>query len=86
MGFTLMQSCFLLGIVRSNRWCVVDLDAAPLLVLAVVEGQLPATLVLWCAQPQSHQVPAGRWWREVFVRCPGVKDVVVGQELDVTNF
>lgn len=75
----------LLGIVGRNRRGVINLDATPLLVFAVVEGQLPATLILWCAQPQPHQVSARRWWRVVLVCCPGVQDVVVGQELDVTN-
>ena len=45
----------------------------------------PATLVLRCAQPQPHQVPARRWRWEVLVGCPGVEDVVVRQELDVAD-
>ena len=75
----------LLGIVRSNWWCIIDLNATPLLVFAVMEGQFPTTLVLGCAQPQPHQVPTRRWRWEVFVCCSGVEDVVVRQELDVTD-
>ena len=75
----------LLGIVRRNWWCIINLDATPLLVFAVMEGQFPTTLVLGCAQPQPHQVPTRRWRWEVFVCCSGVEDVVVRQELDVTD-
>lgn len=85
MGRTLMQAYYLLGIIRSNRWCVVDLDATPLLVLAVVERQLPAALLLRCAQPQPHQVPTGRWRWVVLVCRPSMEDMVVGEELDITN-
>lgn len=50
-----------------------------------MEWQLPATLVLWCAQPQPHQMSAGRWWWVVLVCCPGMQNMVVRQELDVTD-
>ena len=38
----------LLRILWRYRRCIINLDTSPLLVLAVVEGQPPATLILWC--------------------------------------
>lgn len=75
----------LLRIQRRHRRGVVDLDAAPLLLVAVPEGQLPAALVLRRREPEAHQVPAGRGGRVVGVRRAGVQDVRVGQELDVAD-
>lgn len=85
LALVAFSAFFLLGIVWRNGRCVIDLDTTPLLVLAVMEGQLPTTLILWCTQPQPHQMPARRWWREVLVRRPGVQNVVVRQELNVAN-
>lgn len=75
----------LLRIQRCHRRVIVDLDAAPLLLLAVVERQLPPAFLLGRAQPQPHQVAPRRRRRIVLVRRAGVQDVVVGQELDVAN-
>lgn len=75
----------LLRIQRRHGRVVVNLDPSPLLLLAVVERQFPSALLLRRAQPQPHQVTPRRWRRKVLVRCAGMQDVVVGQELDVAN-
>lgn len=62
----------LFRILWRNRRGIVDLDATPLLLLAIMERQLPATLLLGRAKPQPHQVPPGRWRRKVLVCSPRV--------------
>lgn len=70
---------------RSNRWVVIDLNTTALLVVAVLERQLPSTLTLRCGEPQTHQMASGQWRSVVLVGGSGVENVVVGQELDITN-
>jgi len=50
-----------------------------------MEGQFPATLFLWRAQPQPHQVAAGSWRRVVLVLSTGMEHMLVRQNLDVAD-
>lgn len=81
--YTIELVYILLSIFRRYRRCIVDLNTTPLLFLAVMEWQSPATFIFWCAQPQPHQVPPRCWRRVVLVRCPSMEDMVIGKELDV---
>lgn len=64
---------------------IVDLNASPLLLPTIMKRQLPAALILGRAQPQTHEMPPRRWRRVVLVRRARVQDVVVRQELDISN-
>jgi hypothetical protein len=75
----------LLRVLWCNRRRVINLNPSPLLLPTIMEWQLPTTLVLRRAQPQSHQMPARCGWREVLVRSPRMQHVVIRQELDVAN-
>lgn len=76
---------YLFGVKRSNRWVVINLNTTTLLVVAVLERQLPSTLTLRCGEPQTHQMASGHWRSVVLVGGSGVENVVVGKELDITD-
>lgn len=75
----------LLSVQGRNRRVVVDLDSTTLLVLIIGERQVPATFAVRRREPQSHEMSAGERRSVVLVRSSGVKDVCIGQELNVAD-
>lgn len=75
----------LLCVKRCNWRIIIDLNSSPLLLVAIMEWQLPPTFLFRRAQPEPHQVPPWCWRRVVLVRSPSMQYVVVRQKLYVTD-
>lgn len=75
----------LLGIQKSNRSLIINLNSTSLLLIAIPEGQLPATLILRRCQPKTHKVATGGRGCMIRVRSAGVQNVRIRQELNITD-
>lgn len=64
---------------------IVNLNAAPLLLITVLKWHAPASFALWRRQPQPHQVSSRRRRWIVFVGGAGMEDGQVAEELDIPD-
>lgn len=75
----------LLGIQKSNRSLVINLNSTSLLLITIPERQLPATLILRRRQPKTHKVATGGRGCMIRVCGAGMQNVRIRQELNITD-